>query len=294
MIIIAEKWFQLGNRLFTMGHFMGAALAGGFTIANPAFADYAEHFETTKRDLWCRFPPRPSWFARARWLARATERPAVLLAHGMQKWHLNNRLFRAVTVGLDAEFSLEREDFQRWAKRTCFLLAHGWSFRDPVNFERYGSEIRTYFTPLAEYRTRIEQAITEARRQCEVLVGVHIRQGDYQAHLQGKYYYETARYRRLMEQVVELFPGRKVGFWICSNVPQDPMEFTNLQWFPGLGQLVQDLYSLAKCDYIVGPPSTFSQWASFYGQKPLCIVRDPQQPISAGSFVVFNAHMSHV
>jgi hypothetical protein len=35
-----------------------------------------------------------------------------------------------------------------------------------------------------------------------------------------------------------------------------------------------DLYSLARCDYVFGPPSTYSQWASFYGNKPLLHVFD--------------------
>ncbi|MEA5612883.1 hypothetical protein VB671_09130 [Nodularia spumigena UHCC 0040] len=32
---------------------------------------------------------------------------------------------------------------------------------------------------------------------------------------------------------------------------------------------VIDLYTLSKCDYIVGPVSTFSEWAAFYGNKLL-------------------------
>jgi len=29
------------------------------------------------------------------------------------------------------------------------------------------------------------------------------------------------------------------------------------------------IFSFAKCDYIVGPPSTFTSWASFYGDVPV-------------------------
>jgi hypothetical protein len=29
------------------------------------------------------------------------------------------------------------------------------------------------------------------------------------------------------------------------------------------------MYVLAACDLILGPPSTFSIWASYYGQVPL-------------------------
>jgi hypothetical protein len=54
------------------------------------------------------------------------------------------------------------------------------------------------------------------------------------------------------------------------------------------------MYALAQCDLILGPPSTFSQWASFYGQRPLCIVRDREMVVTPQSFVVFNSTMSHV
>jgi hypothetical protein len=40
----------------------------------------------------------------------------------------------------------------------------------------------------------------------------------------------------------------------------------------GPGHFIEDLYALASCDYIIGPPSTFSQWASFYGNVPRYMV----------------------
>ena len=33
-----------------------------------------------------------------------------------------------------------------------------------------------------------------------------------------------------------------------------------------------DMYALAGCDLIVGPDSTFSHWASFYGNVPIHIL----------------------
>ncbi|MFY8200703.1 MAG: hypothetical protein ACOVLE_08545, partial [Pirellula staleyi] len=68
MLIIAQKWFQLGNRLFTMGHFIASSIENGFTVANPAFEDYAVHFTSTSQDVFCRFPPRKSVTRRGRWL----------------------------------------------------------------------------------------------------------------------------------------------------------------------------------------------------------------------------------
>lgn len=39
--------------------------------------------------------------------------------------------------------------------------------------------------------------------------------------------------------------------------------------------IIEDMYSLAECDYIIGPPSTYTMWASFYGEVPLYMVDNP-------------------
>jgi hypothetical protein len=42
---------------------------------------------------------------------------------------------------------------------------------------------------------------------------------------------------------------------------------------------MSDLAAMAQCQYIVGPPSTFSMWASFYGKVPHKWVIDPTEYI---------------
>jgi hypothetical protein len=294
MVVIAEKWFQLGNRVFAMGHFIASAIDNGFTVVNPAFEDYAEHFVATRADPWCRFPVKQPWLPIPRMAMRWLDRSSAWTARTILRHHLNTRLLRAVAVGIHDEYPLDCEEFRRWAKKTWVLLAHGWSFRDPGAFNRHGDEIRAYFTPVPELLLRVASTIAKAQQGCDVLVGMHLRQGDYKQHFDGKYYFETRDYVRLMGKIAGLFPERKVGFLVCSNAPQDPAAFGDLRWMKSDGHLVVDMYALAKCDYIVGPPSTFSQWASFYGQTPLCMVRSMNEPVALDRFVVFKAGMSHV
>jgi hypothetical protein len=52
------------------------------------------------------------------------------------------------------------------------------------------------------------------------------------------------------------------------------------------------MYALASCDYIVGPPSTFSLWASFYGQVPLCFLQKPDEPLALANFVDYFSHVA--
>ena len=44
-----------------------------------------------------------------------------------------------------------------------------------------------------------------------------------------------------------------------------------------------DLYALSLCDRLMGPPSTFSRWASFVNHVPLYFIFDKNQKIQSDS-----------
>jgi hypothetical protein len=89
-----------------------------------------------------------------------------------------------------------------------------------------------------------------------------------------------------MRELATQFSGRKVAFFVCSDEPRQASEFTGLTVVIGAGPPVVDLYALTGCDYVLGPPSTFSQWASFYGNKPLYHLRDHDVQIELDKFAV--------
>jgi Glycosyl transferase family 11. len=99
-----------------------------------------------------------------------------------------------------------------------------------------------------------------------VIVGVHIRRGDYKEWLDGIYYFSDEAYSRAMKDLEKqlLEKGEKVKFLICSNEKINLNSFSELDCFiiPESSS-EKDLYALSKSDYIIGPPSSFSQWASF-------------------------------
>jgi hypothetical protein len=55
---------------------------------------------------------------------------------------------------------------------------------------------------------------------------------------------------------------------------------------------VGDLYALARCDYIMGPPSTYTQWASFYGNQPLYHLRSGDDRVEREKFRV--SHLEEI
>lgn len=49
--------------------------------------------------------------------------------------------------------------------------------------------------------------------------------------------------------------------------------------------MAEDLFSLSKADYIIGPPSTFSAWASLYGTVPLYFIESSNSDFKIPDFI---------
>jgi hypothetical protein len=124
-----------------------------------------------------------------------------------------------------------------------------------------------------------------SRENSDFLIGVHIRRGDYAQFMTGKYFYDQSQYAEKMLELQNEVPDKKITYVICSNEPIDTHLFENINFIVGKGNAVEDMYALAYCDFIMGPPSTFSSWASFYGNKPLLQMNDINEPISLQSFI---------
>ena len=163
-----------------------------------------------------------------------------------------------------------------------------------VSFVKYSGRLKDFFRPSKRIEDKVSACINEARNGIDVLVGVHIRQGDYQHHDNGMLFYETNEYVHLMHSVQRLFPAKRLRFLVCSNVPQGGRISDELNWCIGPGTEIGDLYALANCDYIIGAPSSYTQWASFYGDVPRLVHNRKYEslrggttsPLTIGSFSV--------
>jgi hypothetical protein len=63
-------------------------------------------------------------------------------------------------------------------------------------------------------------------------------------------------------------------------------QLPGLDVHPGPGHLVADLAALSGCDWLLGPPSSFSAWAAFAGNRPLLVVEDPAADFGLHDFTV--------
>lgn len=123
-------------------------------------------------------------------------------------------------------------------------------------------------SPCDKIKNNIRQRFAKEKK--DITIGVHIRRGDYATWRNGDYFYSQEQYHNICENLKKEFPDKQIRFFLSSNEKIDKTIFHSDEYF-SLSQSAppEDLYALSLCDYIIGPPSTFSRWAAFYGDKPI-------------------------
>lgn len=278
LFVMGLRCGRLANRLIIFATFIAVAEEYGHRLVNVTFHSYSDLFETIRRDIYCRYPPprRRSWLNMIPGIGAAIRKTRIFYHLIRSATVLNERfqIFgdKAITLrGIKGRrvTSVTDPEIQETIRNAKVVFVYDWALRATGLVEKHAEKIRHYFRPIAALECASAEAVEPLRRNADVVVGVHIRHGDYRRWKGGKYFFPASRYAEWMREMVAQFPGRRVAFLICSDEPRDAAEFSGLSVGFGTVSPVSDLYALAKCDYIIGTVSTFSQWASFYGNKPM-------------------------
>ena len=255
MIVISGEYGRLGNRLWTYANLLAFGAENDIQIRNPRFRS-APFFEGTGP---CAKIAGQSW-------------PALYwgLCHRL---NLRAQLFSNVTIPEGRLINIEQDaDFLTLARKRSLVFVDGFFFTAPQSMRRRTDDLRKFFALKAPLEKARLALATRARGDSDVLIGVHIRHGDYRTFCDSIMFYETHQYAKVMHGIAKQFPARKVAFLVCSDERQDASVFAGLNVTLSDNPAVVDMYALAGCDFIVGPNSSFSHWASFYGNVPLHIL----------------------
>ncbi|MEN9207091.1 MAG: hypothetical protein Q6L50_05005 [Gloeomargarita sp. GMQP_bins_120] len=262
MIVLTHRFGRLGNRLLISAHLLAYALETGHALIDWGFAEYTPYFVGTAShpDIF-RFPPRP-WvpkliYTGVRALRKLVHRYPALKSH----------IHVLPDPGKHWGNPLILDDLV--VKKALFVRA--WYVRAPRCFVKHQQTIREWFTPIPVYQQQVADFIQPLRDRYDVLIGLHIRAGDYRCY--GGFH-GLEMWRLAMERMTDLLPGKRLAFVLCSdeNFRDQAHVFRDFAVYFGPGHPVTDLYTLARCDYLIAPPSTYSNWAAFYGQVPICQV----------------------
>jgi len=174
----------------------------------------------------------------------------------------------------DSDYAKKIDFIERSKNKKIYL--DGWLFRNPIGIEKYRKEITDYFKPRKKILKKIDSFISPLRKKYDIIIGVHIRQGDYTTYKDGELYFSPQEVRLILNDYIKYINNKNVLFLICSDEKIDENIFKGLNFVFGLGEAIEDLYSLSKTDLIIGSNSTYGAFAAYYGNIPIIVFERPR------------------
>ena len=162
----------------------------------------------------------------------------------------------------------------------------GWNFRVHKLTEKFQDFFIKKYTLLPEFYedNQLYKQLTSVDTDKFARVAVHIRRGDYKTWEGGRFYYEDEEYSRFigrMRQIVREQLGKECLFYIFANdrvtIEGEGITISDNPWYV-------DQFLMSRCDYIIGPLSTFSFWASYTGRTPFYHVMDKDRQFTLDDF----------
>lgn len=288
--VITQCGSQLGNQLTIFAHVIACALENEREVWNPSIFRYAQYFEHLSKDVLTRFPERKTWFSRNASLRKFLY---VFFAKMVRLLMIDpNPPIMDISLVTDyaSKQALESEEFLKQTTRKRFVLIEGYFFRISGDYlKKHAVRIREFLKPLPLYINNAENLINRERKQHDIIVGLHLRQFDpvYDGIHPLYQYQHVDQMTSAMARFQSLFPDKKIGFILFSNKKIDLQKFEGFSVKESTGHIAEDIHALSLCDYILASTySTYSRWASFYGEVPLYQVNDPQQLFSLNDFYI--------
>ena len=304
-VVLSKRNAQLGNRLTMHAHLLAFCLEKGCIFLNPTLGEYADFFMGTRgrllnqKDASSRRKSLSNWQWRMAYACVRSMYQLSKISRFLPWCPIQSGKATRNPLGKGLLEFLEELEFK--GGRLAFVST--WKIRNHDICARHAEAIRRIFMPLPALKKKADNKLKSLRSGVDLVLGVHIRHGDYRKHESGTLFFSAEDYRRWMEEFATYFPGRKIGFAICSDAKQSAEDFFGLEFVFGPGNdnadaygnkrhdpvksaIVEDNYMLSQCDYILGTVSTFCSWAAFWGNKPLLQVKSQSERAIPARFAV--------
>lgn len=261
MLISFGNSGQFGNCYFTSAHRIAHALEYGYEARIHDLGDYLAQLNSNK--------PHP--------MICLAGKPASMVAKGLYRMLRTFTCAPRISFGkidiirdIDGKFPLSREELASLAAKRI-VVHRGWGYRDNELVEKHADSIRSILSLRDDLVETSRSADSARRAQASIWIGVHVRRGDYKTFHDGKYYFDDSTYLRLATEAARHFScgGTSVGIIGFSNERLEwPDELDGIPVITERGTWWEDYLAMSFCDFLIGPPSTFSGAASFAGDVP--------------------------
>ena len=266
LLVGAEKYGRIGNRLYLGAHLVAWAKKTGSQLLFPGFHDCEHFFQATSKDALCRYPEplNPLLLSEGfkRMLQQSIDRISLRV--------LAKPTSRFQTIDLQPSGpDIARADFPKSLTAKPITFIRGFIYDNSLpDIAEEIETVRHHFRPKQEYRAGIHEPIQLLRKQSDIVLGVVIRHGDFKTWRNGEFYFDTSDYVKLMEKAVAYLNPASVGFFIASDDEQPSGSFDQFTHFFREGHPIENLGALSLCDGLLAANSSFTGWSQYYGSVP--------------------------
>lgn len=248
--VIYDSWGQMGNRLWEYIDQVAWAKATKNKVLALFWDPSLEDFDNLRNNPYIKFP----------------------LYIGFNQMSICCRLYQSLLYRTLHNIFVQNILSSVLIKNVEFVSGKDIIYKNQYYPSIWG-DIKSLFSPKKEITEKYDNIFADLRNdKATPIVGVHIRRGDYKQFCNGQFYYTDDEYIGFMKQICGLF-GENTRFFISTNENINLERFNNFDIVKiPTNKPAEDMYCLSKCDYIIGPYSSFSAWASFYGNVPYCCV----------------------
>lgn len=255
------------NRLFQNLHFEAFCIEHNIKYLNPTFCNISKYYVSpcrSYRGLKGRF--------------------TVFTMKIFKKTKLLHKIKNVKLFNIDNQDN--RGELCNLSKIYNNIYTGGWYFRAHDLVEKHHDFFMQKYSLKYKYipKAGLLDDINQWKLMNIIIVGIHIRRGDYISHEDGKYYDGVIykKYMKLMQDEIYRVYERKCHFIIFSNEKtligeNQFISKSNNEWYI-------DHYLMSNCDYLIGPPSTFTSWASYMGKVKMFHIETANDKLSLDKF----------
>ena len=274
MIVIIDRPGQLCNRLWAITPFIALSLKYKIRLYVAHFDDYSDYFENVNGYKNINIGFFKNYYS---------YRAFINLLKISKIKKLSNKIC-VYNKKIDSFKNLEH----LLTRNNTINLIKAWHQPfDTAVISEYKNEIKQIFLPNKETITYVNKLFSKITSPGDAVIGIHMRRSDYKYFMNGKYFFNDDFYKGYMSLIEKEIQkqDKNAVFLLCSDSDINMNNFKQFNTIKILNSsTIRDLYALSKCDYIIGPPSTFSMWASFYGNVPLRFVKNEKEQINLLDF----------
>lgn len=197
------------------------------------------------------------------------------------------KMLNALNIIKLIEFDNDQEDTslkEGQMKTENLLFVKGWGFRN----KEYTTADRNYYKELfyPNFAAKNNNIIDPEK----INIGIHIRRGDYKQWQGGKYFFNEDVYTKAIDRLIELVgaPCKVLIFTNDANLNRHLYDAKYSHCYISSSDEKTDHYLMSKCNYIIGPPSSFSMWASYIGNTKFYHLKSEKDNFKLEDFEICN------